>query len=109
MTESRPGHNIDKITIRMYNDFVRHLLIGGSMRVTQRSGGRSIRIEGGKVTVNGQELAPAEADKIREEGLAKLRQAMHAVRPSPQKSDSVVVVIATGVHVSGTGVTIRRK
>lgn len=79
------------------------------MPIIQRSGGRSIRIEGGKVTVNGKKLSQAEADKIREEGLAKLKQAMHIARPSPQKGDSVVVVNTTGVHVSGTGVTIHRK
>ena len=79
------------------------------MPVIQRSGGRSIRIEGNKVTVDGKELPPDEADKVREEGLAKLRQAMQSARPSPQKGDSVVVVNAAGVHVSGNGVTIRRK
>jgi hypothetical protein len=72
------------------------------MPVIQRSGGRSIHIEGNKVTVDGKELPPAEADKVRKEGLAKLKQAIHAARSSPQKGDSVVVVNATSVHVSGS-------
>ena len=79
------------------------------MPITQRSGGRSIVIKNGKVTINGHDVSPAEAEGIKQEGLTKLKQAMHAAKPSPQKGDSVVVVNAAGVHVFGKGVTIHRK
>lgn len=79
------------------------------MQIIQRSGRRSIRIQGDTVSVDGKDVPSVEADKVKEEGFAKIKQAMQAAKPSPQKGDSVVVVNTAGVHVSGTGVTIRRK
>ena len=79
------------------------------MKVIQRSGGRSIRIEDGKVTVNSKKVSPEEGLRIKQEGLAKLEKVMRVAKPSPSQGDSVVVVNATGVHVSGKGVMIRRK
>lgn len=79
------------------------------MTIIQRSGGRSIVIKDGKVTVNGQEVSAEEAERVKQEGSTKLKQAMKDVKLSPGKDDSVVVVSGTNVHVSGKGVTIRRK
>ena len=79
------------------------------MPIIQRSGGRSIVITDGKVTVNGQEVPREEADRIKQEGLAKMRRAMQTAKPSPSKGDSVVIVGNSGVTFFGKGVTIRRK
>ena len=79
------------------------------MPIIQRSGRRSIVITGGNVTVNGQEVSGGEADRIKQEGLAKMGKAMQTAKPSPSKGDSVVIVQNSGVTVFGKGVTIRRK
>lgn len=79
------------------------------MPIVQKSGGRNILIKDGKVIVNGQVLSPEEAQRLTQEGLAKLKQGMKATKVTPAKGDSVVVVNARGVHIFEKGVTIRRK
>jgi hypothetical protein len=77
--------------------------------IIQRAGRRSITIKGEKVTVNGKEVSPGEAEQIKQEGFGKVKQAMNAAGLSPAKGDSVVIVSGSSVTVFGKGVTIRRK
>ncbi len=79
------------------------------MSVIQKSGRRNIIIKDGKVTINGRELLPDEAEQIRQEGITKMKKVMQTTEPSPSKGDSVVIINGSKVTVYGKGVTIRQK